>query len=198
MKHRRAKKKPINKKLWGFVLLALFLAIGFLYYYTAKEDMRETLDVSSERLQVLDEKGIKRVNLYFSSKDGEKLIPESREIINEPDSMSRAKRAMMDLINGPLNEGLQTIPRDTKLRELYIDKYGLAYIDFSKEIVQNHPGGVWEELLTVYSIVNTLVFNFSEIKSVKFLIEGREVETLAGHIDIEEPFKENISIIQFN
>ena len=138
------------------------------------------------------------MNLYFSSKDGERLIPESREIMNEPDSVSRAKRAIMDLINGPLEQGLRTIPQDTKLRELYIDKYGQAYIDFSKEIAQNHPGGVWEEMLTVYSVVNTLVFNFSEIKSVKFLIEGKEAETLAGHIDIERPFKENISIIQFN
>ena len=198
MKHRRAKKKPMNKKLWGFLLIALFLAIGFLYYYTPKEGMREERGVSSRHPQRLEEKGIKRVNLYFSSKDGERLIPESREIMNEPDSVSRAKKAIMDLINGPLEQGLRTIPQDTKLRELYIDKYGQAYIDFSKEIAQNHPGGVWEEMLTVYSVVNTLVFNFSEIKSVKFLIEGKEAETLAGHIDIERPFKENISIIQFN
>ena len=40
--------------------------------------------------------------------------------------------------------------------------------------------------MTVYSIVNTLA-ELPEIEMVRFLIEGEEIETLAGHLDLSEP-----------
>ncbi|HUU49466.1 MAG TPA: GerMN domain-containing protein [Nitrospinota bacterium] len=198
MRHRRAKKKEVNKRLWGVVFILSFLFIvTFFYYYPIKEGIKKEKEVLSQRL-ITSKGDVKRVKLFFSSIDGETLITESRQIIDESYGVERAKKAIIELIKGPFEKGMQTIPKETKLRELYIDNNGLAYVDFSKEITQNYPKGVWTEVLGVYSIVNTLVFNFSEIKQVKILIEGKEAETLAGHIDIEEPFKDNISIVNFN
>ena len=71
-----------------------------------------------------------------------------------------------------------------------------ALVDFSAEIQENHPGGVATELLTVYSIVNSLILNIAEIEVVKILIEGQESLTLAGHIDLQQPFEANMLLIR--
>jgi hypothetical protein len=42
-------------------------------------------------------------------------------------------------------------------------------------------------MLTVYSIVNTAVANLDGIERVQILVEGKEVETLAGHLDLSKP-----------
>jgi germination protein M len=61
-------------------------------------------------------------------------------------------------------------------------------LDFSRELQTLHTGGTTGEILTVYSIVNTLTMNFKEVERVQILIDGDEVETLVGHLDLEQPF----------
>jgi hypothetical protein len=66
----------------------------------------------------------------------------------------------------------------------------------SKEIKEKHPGGSRSELMTIYTIVNSLILNIPEIDAVKILIEGCESMTLAGHIDTRFPFKANMLLIR--
>ena len=65
---------------------------------------------------------------------------------------------------------------------------GVAYVDFSRELTQNHPGGSSAEELTVYSLSNTLIANFPAIKMVRILVEGREIPSIAGHLDLTLPY----------
>ena len=69
-------------------------------------------------------------------------------------------------------------------------------MDLSAAVRENHPGGVDTELLTVYSIVNSLVLNIPEIRAVKILINGNESMTLAGHIDLQKPVSANMLLIR--
>jgi hypothetical protein len=62
--------------------------------------------------------------------------------------------------------------------------------------VENHPGGIKLELITIYSIVNSLILNIPAIDAVKILIGGREALTLAGHVDLRFPFKANMLLIR--
>jgi hypothetical protein len=48
----------------------------------------------------------------------------------------------------------------------------------------------------VYSIVNSLILNVTDIEAVKILIEGQESITLAGHIDLQQPLKANMLLIR--
>jgi len=74
---------------------------------------------------------------------------------------------------------------------LYISD-GIAYIDLSSELRDDHPGGSTGELLTVYSLVLTLT-SFPEINKVQILIDGDSSETLVGHIDISTPLERDES-----
>jgi spore germination protein GerM len=75
-----------------------------------------------------------------------------------------------------------------QLRDLFITPQGLAFVDLSQELISNHPGGTCAEELTVYSLANTLVANFPAVKGVQILVEGREIQSLAGHLDLSKPY----------
>jgi len=115
------------------------------------------------------------------------LVGEKRRVAPLPSPVERAKASLQELIAGPKGDALRTISAEVKLRELFIDNQGTAYVDFNEVFSQTHPGGPWAELLTLRSILQTLVANVPEIKRVQILIEGHEMETLAGHIDIRRP-----------
>ena len=66
-------------------------------------------------------------------------------------------------------------------------------MDFSPEISTGHPGGSKAELLTVYTIVDALTVNLPAIKAVQLLVDGKAVETLAGHVDLRGPLAKNTS-----
>lgn len=135
-------------------------------------------------------------HLYFADKDNIFLISEERTLSHTEDPTNFSRKIIEALINGP-SEGLaRTIPVDTSLRALYITETGICYVDLSAEVKEKHPGGVQSELLTLYSIVNSLVLNIPDIQVVKILIDGQETMTLAGHIDLQEPVKANMLLIR--
>jgi hypothetical protein len=51
------------------------------------------------------------------------------------------------------------------------------------------------ELLTVYTIVNAITTNLPDVQSVQILIDGHEVDTLAGHVDLRRPLRKNEAFI---
>ena len=110
------------------------------------------------------------------------LSGEDQTIRRSAELANRARQILQKLLEGPKTAGLYpSLPKDTKLQEVFIDGMGLAYVDFSSPISANHPGGMLNEQATVYSIVNSLTYNLPEIRQVKILVGGAEKETLAGH-----------------
>jgi spore germination protein GerM len=128
------------------------------------------------------------ISVWFASPQEDALVSEQRRIPPGAKPIDRAKAALQELIAGPKGEALRTLPTEVKVRELFIDSQGTAYVDFAEALSRNHPGGSWSEMLTIRSIMQTLAANNPEIKQVQILIEGREADTLAGHIDIRRPF----------
>ena len=97
---------------------------------------------------------------------------------------------------GPQQGLARTIPAETAVRALYLTPAGICYLDLTSGVAENHPGGIRSELLSIYSIVNSLVLNVAEIEAVKILINGDESMTLAGHIDLAIPIKANMLLIR--
>ncbi|MFQ5585508.1 MAG: GerMN domain-containing protein [Thermodesulfobacteriota bacterium] len=127
----------------------------------------------------------REIAFYFA--DGEKggLMSERRNI-RKGDLAAELTEVVEGLIAGPKGSLLPTIPEGTQLLSVEI-KGDVAFIDLSRGIADNHPGGTSGELYTIYSLVNTIVLNFQRIKEVQLLIEGRRRKTLAGHIEIDYP-----------
>ncbi|MGE4518745.1 MAG: GerMN domain-containing protein [Desulfobacteraceae bacterium] len=139
----------------------------------------------------------REVFLYFANSDNSALEAQKQRVKFSSDTRSFAQSLIETLLRGPAGEDLMSaVPEGTKLLSLYIQDNLTAVLDFSEEIRENHPGGSQAEILTIYSIVNTLTLNIEEIKEVKILINGNEAETLAGHIALSFPLKENLTIVK--
>ena len=126
------------------------------------------------------------VTIYFADENATGLVPEKRRARLGVDTATDALTIMSELMRGPQSAGYySTIPSDTRLLNAYALGNTLV-LDFTHELQTNHPGGSTGELLTVYSIVNTMTMNLHGIRRVKILVEGEEVETLAGHLDLSK------------
>ncbi len=129
------------------------------------------------------------VHIYFGDAQGRHLMAEQRVVAPPVDEVRLARLLIDLLVQGPKKEGSRTLPADVRLRALHVTEAGTAFIDFEENAFDSHPGGVGNELLSIYSVVHTLVLNVEKIRTVKFLIGGREAATLVGHVDLREPFE---------
>lgn len=135
------------------------------------------------------------VQLYFANVDADKLIQEDRELEVDGDEEKLGFAMLEELIKGPQDSELvRTIPEEVQVLEVKIEN-GVAYADFSEEIITRHWGGSTGELLTVYSIVNTLA-ELSQVDMVKFLVEGEELTTLKGHLELTEPVEPDWGFVE--
>jgi Sporulation and spore germination len=136
----------------------------------------------------------REVILYFGAVDGTHLVAESRELNDCGDDQACLRSILHALIAGPIGEGAPIIPPHTELRGISEDDQGLATVDFSAELVNGHPGGSMSELLSVYAVVDSLAVNFPYLRQVRFLVEGKPVETLKGHVDLRQPLAPDFSL----
>ena len=115
-----------------------------------------------------------------------KLVAETRTVETTQDG--KYKAALESLLSGTKAKGMvNIIPKKAKLKSVKV-KNGIATVDFSEDLVKNFAGGSTGEEMLAGSIVNTLT-EFPEVKSVQIIIEGKEVDSLAGHLDTSKPLK---------
>ncbi len=185
MKQKRKRRRRGKSGLKGFLFLLIVAGVGIgllsLFHHELSQFIRPWL----ERRGFVEEK--RGVTLYFSDSEAEYLAGEKREIRKREDVEDEAHQLVWELIGGPRGKLLPTLPPKTRLLSLQVDGKGIAKVNFSKSLSKDHPGGSSAEMMTVYSVVNSLAFNFPEIKGVQFLVEGQEVETIAGHLSLNQP-----------
>lgn len=134
--------------------------------------------------------------LYYLSDDGADLVGVQREVpFAEPvdEQARRILEAQLEPAAAPL---VSAIPAGAKLRAIYLTPKGDAFVDLTRDVRDAHPGGALEELFTVYSLVNALTVNLPAVQRVQILIEGQEVDTLAGHVDLRHPLPKNLTWIR--
>ena len=125
--------------------------------------------------------------LYYVSSDGTRLTSVEREVPFAEQTVAQARRiieAQLAPVDAPL---VTAIPAGAALRAIFVTEQGSAFVDLSSEIATAHPGGSLNELLTVYTIVQALTTNLPALTSVQLLVAGKEVDTLAGHVDLTRP-----------
>ena len=186
--------KIMKSMLALFMLLMLLLAVG-----CGSDDKSKGADTSAaDKPAATDKKdaGTKNgaakqaekigIKVYYPDDNGMKLVAETRTVETTQDG--KYKAAMESLLSGTKAKGVVTIiPKKAKLKSVAV-KNGIATVDFSEDLVKNFAGGSTGEEMLVGSIVNTLT-EFPEVKSVQILLEGKKVDSLAGHLDTSKPLK---------
>jgi len=128
-----------------------------------------------------------KARLFYVSDDGTRLSSVEREVPFADQTVAQARRiieAQLAPVEAPL---VSAIPEGTTLRAVFLTEQGAAFVDLSGQVSSGHPGGSTNELLTIYTIVQSLTTNLPAVTSVQLLVDGKEVDTLAGHVDIRRP-----------
>lgn len=158
-----------------FVFFVFFLIVLAVLLWPFREDL-------------IDEE--QEVLLYFSDQEAMYLEAETRRVAAD----NIFYNTLNELISGPKRDSVfRTLPEEVEVKEISVSE-NVAIINFSKNFIEQHVGGSTGERITVYSIVNTMN-QFDEIDSVKFLVEGEEIETL-GHMDLSQPVFPSQDLIQ--
>ncbi|MBI5189373.1 MAG: GerMN domain-containing protein [Nitrospirae bacterium] len=185
--------------LWFWVAIAAVLALAlgvsaYLFFRDARPDT-ETEGAAFDQMTSYSGPTLS-VTLYFSSTDGRNLKAEQRDVPERSERNARVRQVVEELVRGPVSGLTPTFPAGARVKGVFIDGKGTVYVDFSRELQTEYPGGAWTETLTIYSLVDTLTANFPEIAEVQILVEGSRLDTLAGHIDASRPFAPRTALIK--
>ena len=134
--------------------------------------------------------------LYYGSSDGRALVPVRRDVPLATGVVDQGRQILAVQFQDAPQPYVQVIPKGTKLRAFYVTDRGDAFVDLSGDVASAHPGGSLTELLTVYAIVNAITTNLPAIQRVQLLVEGKEVDTIAGHVDIRRPLERDSTLVR--
>jgi spore germination protein GerM len=137
-----------------------------------------------------------KARLFYVAEDGLHLTGVERDVAYGEGAVEQAREIIAAQIAPVVEPLVSAVPPGTALRAVFITEAGDAYVDLSADVASAHPGGTLNELLTIYTIVNALTANLPAVTAVQVLVDGKEVETLSGHVDLRRPLAKNLSWVQ--
>ncbi len=178
----------IPRWLVGTIAVVLILGGGVFVWEEFFHQKRapEELEIT----EPLDEQGMRSVTLYFGGRKAEGFVSERRIITASLHRDEEVQEVVKELLRGPKSaNAVRTWPEGTALRDVfYDDDLHLLYLDFNTALVSGDTGGSAMETMTLGALLRTIAVDFPEVDAVQILVNGLEVETLAGHIDCTKPF----------
>lgn len=191
---RRRKPPRRQSRLRFFFWLVILASLGTAGYFGWRivdrnrlpEDEIDTLAVEPEHGEP---SGDRAVVLVFPEWDASGYVTEQRLIPSRDRADEDLLETMKQLCGGPQISGaVSALPAGTHILGAFYDtEQGSAVLDFSQEIVVGHPGGSAAESATLTSILRSVALNFPEVRNCTILVDGAQVETLAGHLMLDRP-----------
>lgn len=176
-------------KTIGISLLVITAGVISLVIYFNKAYKPEQSDIVSpnylESTTPSKEKSSQKtmITLYFTQ-DGLTLKEESTETSKKLAPYEKAKFIIEKLLEGPIIGSLQSsIPEDIKTDGVFIVGKTLI-VNLNTDSKELAFKSVYDEMLCVYSIVNSILENCTEFENVQILLNGEKSNTLGGLIDI--------------
>jgi hypothetical protein len=195
-------------KFWLIALLVSGVIVAAIYVPVLRNRMKRAARLQQQSEEQARRELIQAVPMnpgdprvkaklfWLSDTDQSALAPVVVELPLSSDPVVRSKQVLNILLAGPVDTELRTLPTDAALLAFYILPDGTAIADFSEALATSTPSGIASEQLAVDSIARTLEANVPQVKRLKILIHGQEVETLAGHVDLTGTFVVNTGMGQ--
>jgi hypothetical protein len=167
--------------LLGLLVIGIAAGYGIGWY------LQRSLP-TAKRIPVVTEPALpsREVQLYFAEPRERFLLPELRQIPGCEADQDCLRSLVEALRSGSRQGNSPVLPKSAELIGVELEN-DLVRLNFSRQLVDHHPGGTLSELLTVYGLTNSLVENFSYLRQVQILVDGRIQQTLKGHVRIDQP-----------
>lgn len=172
----------IGLLIWGLPLLVAKKAAPVPIPSSAPTSAAETAHITA--------------TLFYASSDGRALVPVKRDVPLATGVVEQGRQILLTQLQAAPAPYIKVIPDGTTLRGFYVTDRGDAFVDLGPEVVRAHPGGSLNELLTVYALVNAVTANLPAVQRVQLLVDGKEVDAIAGHVDIRRPLTRDASLVR--
>ena len=130
---------------------------------------------------------LRSVTLWFASADGERLVPEMRELPEVGDLQGRVAAVVAALDRGPEGDAVRTVPAGTRVLHVFLDDEGVLTLDLSRAFRQGFHGGARAEEAAIGALVRTVAAEVPEARRVRIVCGGRALPTLGGHVPLDRP-----------
>jgi acyl-CoA synthetase (AMP-forming)/AMP-acid ligase II len=180
-----------------FAALVMGVAVvaGFFYLLHVRSRSRELARIqqAEEQAQIkLTQSPITtptdakvKAKLFWASATNPATLEATQiELPLSADPIQRSRQLLDTLIQSPPTAPQRTIPADASLLAFYLLADGTAIADFSDALSTGTPSGILSEQLAVNSVTQTLAASVPQIRRLKILLHGQEMDTLAGHLDL--------------
>ncbi len=176
-KTRRTKKTKKYFRYYLFTCLLVYITVAVSSYFYLKPKLAFKVpfieNIESQQTEAKqDKEEVNPLRLYRSRLNN---ISANKDLINAEDAIKKYLK-----------------PLKIKLLDLYMDKKGTIYADFSGELRKNFKGDASEEYRIIADLYRKIKITVPAFRSLKILIDGKEAESFGGHIDISKPIGEKI------
>lgn len=170
------------------VIIALVLVIFAMGFYLVHLKRKAEMIAAAPPVEALAPPPSgpeQQMMLYVASDEDDSLRPVSVPSAVSVDLGERGRLALHALTlrylqahsSHPLGPG-------SDVREVYLLDPASAVVDVNSEFASGHRSGIEPEQLTIFSLVLSLKAQLPTVTRVRFLVDGKARETLAGHFDL--------------
>jgi hypothetical protein len=179
-------------KPYSMLLLAILFLVGVFggYLVFMKIFPQEMSPEDADESLIMHE-DLFSLRMYYPVND--QLLMQERKRPRRTAQLAIAEAAVEEFLKGPGEGVMSAIPSDSKLLGVYKDTEQILYVDLSDEFRRNFQGDAYAEFFLLKGLYESLISNVPDIQDVKVLIEGKEIETLGGHLYLLYPLKDIVS-----
>ena len=168
----------------GLVLLAILLSGLIIIRMNRRE---EAMTLRAEAAPAAPQLSGKQehIQVLVAYDEDQALRWRPLDVFLPADRGLRARETLRSVLAQYLqNSSPHPLARGADIRDVYFIGNDTLIIDTTAQFADGHPSGILLEEMTLASLIETLSANVPGVNRVKFLVEGKERETLAGHADL--------------
>lgn len=176
--------------LFGAMLLAVVVMAIVLLRMRERAHDRLMMAADNQQLSAPSTAPVEQITLLVANDLDGSLIPVERSFPMPKNSGGRARVLMQKLLEEyAAPKSTHPIANASGVDEVFLmpvsqPKGLMAVVNLSRAFVQAQPSGIEPETLTLLSMIATLHANLPQITEVRFLVDGQQKDTLAGHADL--------------
>lgn len=171
------------------LLLSVLALAGYLFHLKRHAEQMQAHATESQPLPAPVSGKQERVPIYLASDSDGSITRQEVGVVMPSSREERARQSLRALISAcSAATSAHPLPPGSDVTSVYIVHDNLAVMDLNSALVDKHPSGILVEQLTIASLAQTVAANVPGITQVKFLVDGKQRDTLAGHVSLKDEY----------
>lgn len=177
----------IPRKLATATTILFVLAIGMSFYLwqLRRREALNPVPIAAPHVEPPPSGPTEKVTIWVAHDAPGNLQAQPISIPLASGKQERAQELMRALLDIYVDKNSpHPLAAAAEVHDVYLVDPGVAVIDVNQAFADGQTSGVLAEELTVVSMIQTLSANTPGLLRAKILVDGKERDSLAGHVDL--------------